>query len=435
MDKLEQLRQKLADLKTDGRKLVESAESANRDLTDDEVAKAEGIRSQIADTEKEIKAEERRRELARSFSGDVQGQSARPAAQPVNRAEEAMGGFRNAADFARAVQFASRPGGHVDNRLAQLYRPGAAPSNYHQESGSTAGEGYLVPPAMRQSIWSIVLGQSDLLALTNPEPTAARQVSRVQDETTPWGSSGIQANWRAEGSQMSASKLALKGANVELHELYAFVTATEELLEDAPLLQSRIEQGAGRAISWKASDAIMWGNGVGMPLGFMEAACLVTVAKESGQTADTIVAANVLKMLSRLLMTPGARPLWIINSQAIPQLATMTIGNQPMFIPQGGITDQLRATLLGYPILFTEHAKALGDLGDISLVDMQGYGAYTRSADPAFASSMHLFFDYGIQAFRWMFRVGGSPYLSAAVAGAKSGSDTKSHFVALAARA
>ena len=47
---------------------------------------------------------------------------------------------------------------------------------------------------------------------------------------------------------------------------------------------------------------------------------------------------------------------------------------------------------------------------------------------------MHLYFDYGAQAFRWTFRLGGQPHMSAPVTPARSAA-TKSHFVALAARA
>ena len=50
-----------------------------------------------------------------------------------------------------------------------------------------------------------------------------------------------------------------------------------------------------------------------------------------------------------------------------------------------------------------------------------------------FAASIHLFFDFAVNAYRWMFRIGGQPILSAPVSPAK-GSDTESHFVTLATR-
>jgi HK97 family phage major capsid protein len=72
--------------------------------------------------------------------------------------------------------------------------------------------------------------------------------------------------------QMIGSKAAITGTQLQLHELYAFVTATNELLDDAPRLQNRITVQAARAIKWKASDAVVSGDGNGKPLGFMNAA-------------------------------------------------------------------------------------------------------------------------------------------------------------------
>ena len=90
--------------------------------------------------------------------------------------------------------------------------------------------------------------------------------------------------------------------------------------------------------------------------------------------------------------------------------------------------------LLGRPILFTEHAKTVGDKGDLQLVNPNGYEAFRKQSGVQFAESIHLYFDYNIRAFRWIFRIGGQPVLSAPVSPAK-GSNTKSHFVALADRA
>ena len=47
--------------------------------------------------------------------------------------------------------------------------------------------------------------------------------------------------------------------------------------------------------------------------------------------------------------------------------------------------------------------------------------------------SMHFYFDQNVRAFRFVFRVGGQPWLSAALA-RKNGSSTLSHFVTLATR-
>jgi HK97 family phage major capsid protein len=291
-----------------------------------------------------------------------------------------------------------------------------------------------VPPQFSDTIWELVTAQDDLLNLVGPEPTSSNVVMKLADETTPWGSTGVQAAWRTEAQQMTASKLATSKKFVTLEELYAFVLATDELLQDAPRLNDRLTRQSARAISWKASDAIMWGTGAGQPLGFMSAPALVTVSKESGQAAATLAVNNLAKIFSRILVQPGSTPLWIGNRDILPQLIPLTIGNQPVWVsPSAGLHDAPGGFLLGLPLRWSEHASTLGTLGDLVLIDPQGYYAVQRDSQPQFASSIHLYFDYGVQAFRWTFRFGGEPFLSAAVSPAH-GSNTKSSFVTLQAR-
>jgi HK97 family phage major capsid protein len=96
--------------------------------------------------------------------------------------------------------------------------------------------------------------------------------------------------------------------------------------------------------------------------------------------------------------------------------------------------DPFEGRLLGYPIMFTEHAQSLGTPGDITCMNLAGYYSATKAQGGVdFASSIHLYFDQGLTAFRWTFRLTGQPYLSQPVAPA-NGSNTKSHFVAMAAR-
>ena len=114
---------------------------------------------------------------------------------------------------------------------------------------------------------------------------------------------------------MIASKAALTPTLMQLHELYAFVLATNEILDDAPRLQNRITVQAARAIRWKAFEAVVWGDGNGKPLGFMNSPALVTVTKEGGQAAATLVTANILKMGSRLLEVEGSSAQWLANRE------------------------------------------------------------------------------------------------------------------------
>lgn len=425
MNRLAQLKKQLADLKSDGLSIIDKADAEDRDLTEDETARYEAIESEIDGVKAEISRLEDLAEKRRSMASvPAAGQNT---VRDLNPAE--TGGFSDIGEFATSVHaavVANQQGGAIDSRLLAL-------TGSHQGGGS-AGEGYQLPPQYRDEVWSLVNDFDEFGPLIDEEPTSAREVKLGADETTPWGSSGIQAYWRSEGTQMTASKLSDTGRSVPLHELYTLALASEELLEDAPRLRNRLTTKAAQAIAWKKNSAIVEGTGVGQPLGWMNSAALVTVAKESGQSADTINATNVIKMYSRLKMIPGDRPFWLVNQNCLPQLMTMTIGDKPVWVPPTGLDAAPGGFLLGLPVRLSEFASTLGDLGDIQLISPRGYYGARRTTGVKFASSIHLYFDYATEAFRWTFRYGGQPHLSAAVTPNK-GAATQSHFITLAERA
>lgn len=413
------------ELVAEGRTIFEAAERETRDLTDAERTRDDAINARLEVLGADIRREETRRERERTAAPAV---SSGVTNVRDRRDDDPRRGFRDLADFAVAVHQACSPGAYaIDERL----RIGAAPTNFHQETGGSGGEGYAIPPQLREDIWTLVFEGDDLLTLVNKEPTNSNSVELLADDSTPWGSTGIQAAWRSEGIQMTPTRLLTDARQVRLHELYAFTLATEELLQDLPRLNARLTSGSARAINWKGSDSIMRGTGSGQPMGFLTAPALVVVAKETGQAASTVVPANVAKMFSRVI-NPG-RSVWLLNQDVLPQLFTMTLGNYPIYMPPtNGFAEAPGGFLLGRPVKINEHCSSLTNQGDIQLVNLDGFYATQRDQMQA-AESMHLYFDYGIRAFRWTFRFGGEPFLSAPVNPA-NGTNTRSHFVTLAAR-
>lgn len=452
--RLTELNARLTDLKKEGLAIVNKAEEENREFTGDEETRMSEIEAAVKEANDEVAAITRRDEARRSMdavnvggSGSGSGSGSPYGANMVDDLDPAAtGGFKDIAEFAVSVQQACAPGAIPDPRLASLAvggnapginRQHAAPTNFHTGGGGS-GEGFSVPTQFREAIFSVMEGVDEFGPIVDEEPTAARRVGMLANEETPWGASGVQANWRSEGTQMSPSKMDDDDRSVALHEIYAFILATGELLDDAPRMASRLTTRAGQALAWKKNSAMMRGTGSGQPLGWLNSGALITVAKEAGQSADTIVAANVLNMFTRLAVVPGDSPRWLANRNIIPQLATMTIGDQPVWMPPSGLAAAPGGFLLGLPVMLTEHASTLGDLGDIQLMSGRGYYSLRRDGGPQFASSIHLFFDYNIEAFRWMTRFGGQPHLSAPIEAPTEGggaANSKSHFVALAERA
>lgn len=432
MTKLARLQAELADLKTQATKLLDKAgDDFNLSAEDQEAY--DDLKDQIEAKQGQIASAERLAEERRQIDAIPGGQSdPEPGRSPAGSTTvrdlnpATTHGFHDLGEFAAAVREAQMPGGRMDARLA-------APTNTHQ-GGSASGDGFMVPSQYRDEIFEVVTDLDEFGPLVDEEPTAAREVKMNADETTPWSNSGVVAAWRSEGAQMTASRLNTEQRTVPLHQLYAFVEATEELLEDAPRLNARLTRKAGQAIAWKKNAAMIYGTGAGQPLGWFNGGGLITVPKGGAQAADTIIATNVIAMYSRLLSIPGSRPFWLANSDVLPQLMTMTIGDRPIWIPPSGLADGPGGTLLGLPVRLSEHANTLGDKGDIQLVQPMGYYALRKDAGPRFAQSMHLYFDRGIECFRWTFQFGGQPHLSAPVEPAH-GNTTKSHFITLAERA
>lgn len=411
---------------------LDKAAAENRDLTAEEQAEHDADQATLNRQTALIQQVEALNAQASSIGADPIALAPSDAAlavpaQPRNPAPS-NDGFANLGEFALAVKAGNPMAGasfKMDDRLS-------APANVHTEQGDAAGS-YLVPAEYREEIVDLVFGeQSDtIMNLIAPEPTSKNRVQGLGDETTPWGTSGVQAYWRSEGDAMTATKLELNPRETPVDELYAFVNATEELLEDAPRLTAYLQRKAPAAIRWKAVDAFMWGDGVGKPKGWMTSSALVSVAKETGQVADTIVKQNIAKAWTRMIDPTSA--VWLINSDTLPQLMDLESANgQPLWQPN--FTVAPGGTLLGRPIYWTDHADTVGDLGDVQFVNPNGYEAFRKVNGVSFAESIHLFFDYNVRAFRWIFRIGGQPVLSAPVTPPRS-SATKSHFVAIAARA
>ncbi|MEO0623133.1 MAG: phage major capsid protein [Pseudomonadota bacterium] len=427
MNRLAELRQALAAKKAEGMALIEQHEAGTMDKAAYDAAYP-AIEAEVTRLTAELASQEALAEARRTMQATTSTPALSIGTDEPN--PETTAGFKDMAEFATAVRFACNPHGQVvDNRLSTL---AATPQAPHQGGGS-AGEGYLLPPEYRDQLWELMLEEDTFIQRTDYEPTDKREVKHPVDESTPWGTSGIQAYWQSEGVKMNASRQSTDGRSLPLNEIYVLVEATEELLEDAPRMASRLGAKSAQRINWKIDEGAHFGNGAGRPQGWFASKALVEVAKESGQAAGTLTVANLSKMYSRFIRVPGDTPLWIANSAILPQLIGLTIGNQPVWVPGGSINGAPDGTIFGAPVMFTEHAKALGAKGDISLVSPRGYHALRRSSGPQFAVSMHLLFDYNMRAFRWVFRMGGQPHLSKPVS-PQNGSDTKSHFVTLGAR-
>lgn len=335
-------------------------------------------------------------------------------------------GFRNLGDFCNSV-FRSAGSRAVDERLTR------AATMFASDAAGPDG-GYLIPPEFSAEISKVAYSEQSLLALSNDIPVSGNSISFPGDETTPWGASGIYASWEGEGEQSFPRKPLLKRGELYLRKLKVLVAASEELLQDASNMSSYLVDTMGEAVDWKSNDAIMNGTGSGMPLGIRNAPSLVVQGKESGQAADTVLPQNLARMFSRLVVGPKANVVWLMNPDVFPEVITLTLNNNPIWVSNnGGFKGAPNGLLLGRPIILTDTCQTVGNQGDIILANMRGYRAITKDAGPQLSTSMHLWFDQDLHAFKLIFRMDGGPQLSKPITPPYSAA-TRSHFVALEAR-
>jgi len=366
--------------------------------------------------------------------------------QAANLLDDAMGepsadagGFDSLGDFAASVVRDSRlmPGTNAmagDPRLKPL---AAVPGTVTNE-GNGADGGFLVPPALAQQIIGISWAGDNLLPLCDPLQIGGNSLMLPIDQSTPWGNTGIRAYWVGEANAIPPSKPLLNAAMVKLKKLAALVPVTEELMQDAPAMADWLPRKLAEAVAWKASAAILRGTGAGQPLGIIGSGGVVTVAKDAGQIAGTLSATNLCNMVSRL--PPGSYPraVWLISNDTLPALWTLTLGNVPIYMAPSQDEAAFRrapyGTLLGRPIIVTQHASPFSSAGDVQLHDFSYYQAITKAGGMRMATSMHLYFDADVQAFRLSFRIDGLPAITAPITPANGSTATLSPFVVLGAR-
>jgi HK97 family phage major capsid protein len=274
-----------------------------------------------------------------------------------------------------------------------------------------------------------ISGNSNGLKVNGVDETSRANGSR-------WG--GVLGYWANEAATVTKSKPTFRQMNLDLNKLFALYYATEELLADASALGQIVSRAFTEEIGFKLDDAIYRGTGAGQPLGVIVAPAVVQVAKETSQLADTIVTQNIFNMWSRCYGRSRANAVWFINQEIEPQLFAMTLavgtGGIPVYLPANGLSSSPYGTLMGRPVVPIEQASALGDVGDISLLDLSQYLLIDKGGIKA-DSSIHVRFIYDESTFRFIYRVDGQPFWNSALTPYKATTGkTLSPFVTLAER-
>lgn len=301
--------------------------------------------------------------------------------------------------------------------------------------------GFLVPETINAQILQKVNTEGQLIQRCQPVPVTVGNTAKwnaVTENSRASGSryGGITVARVGEGGSITASKAATEQVKLELKKQAAAVYVTDEQLEDGPQLMTLITSLVPKAIAFDVEDEIYNGPGTMGCQGVLSAPALVSVAKESGQAAATILFENIIKMYARMYAPSRSSAAWYINQDIEPQLFSMSLaigtGGVPVYMPANGVSGSPFGTLMGRPVIPIEHAATLGTKGDILFADMSQY-LYATKGSIKSASSMHVRFLNDEQVFKFTQRNDGKSWWPAALTPAK-GSNTLSPFVALDTR-
>lgn len=436
-------------------KQAEALDAKGEAVTAEDTATIDGLLNQCRDLDAQIADVETRAQAAESRRATLDamrsvahpGRKTSPDAPSLSDIKvgkdrvslDPKRGFSNIADFAAELMSCGPSLGAIQ---ANPRLRAAAGTGMVQ--GITNDGGVLVPPAFSSTIWDgarqmseSMLGYCDTQTIDpgvqSLEVPGINETSRANGSR--WG--GIQGYWKSELAAMTETKPKMRSIKIEPQEVYVFAYISDKLLRNAPGVASGIlTRAAADEINFKIGDSVFNGDGVGKPRGIIGHGSVVSVAKESGQAAATVVKQNIDKMWSRCHANWRGNAVWFINQDVEPALQEMTIGvgtgGAPVYMPPGGLSGAPYATLKGRPVIPVEYCATLGTVGDIVLADLKSYFMGIRGMVDQ-AQSMHLKFDYAQTAFRFIFEADGQPYLASAITPFK-GTNTTSPIVTLATR-
>ena len=397
------LRQRKADLVKKASAILETAQSASRDMTDAERVEYDGHFTAIGKVNDDIKRAEALMEAERSL----------PAASSFEVGDErgSKKPYRGLGDQLRAIASSTIA---IRNGQGHLADPRIKAALGTSETVPSDG-GFLIEPEYSADLLQKIYDTGEVAKRCDPMTmTSSRLVIPAVDEDSRqdgqrWG--GILSYWLAEGGTYAGTKPILNERQLVANKLNCLMDSTEERLDDTEMLKSYANRVVPDELGFQTDSAILQGSGAGQPLGVWNSPATIQQAIVSAET--TISAQDILAMNARLFAPYRRDACWFIHQALEPKLYPLTVGSpslgQYLIYKPAGEGGNARATMMGLPVIPIEQASAPGVVGDITLFSGMGYILARRNEVRA-DSSIHVAFLTGETAFRWMLRLDGQPW-------------------------
>lgn len=416
-----------------------------RDISESELVLKNEILDTVEDLRKIVNSMERQERIANALDGP----STPPSTVPKDGSNGKLKGhridmtdsrskdrFKSLGEQIASVIKAGSPGGHVDPRLYNA--ASGLNETVPSEGGFLVQQDFAVRELEQLFDNGIVASRCDRVPISaNSNGTVLNGFDETSRSSSTAG--GIIIYMADEAAEKTASKPKFRRVEVNLKKMIGLCYLTDELMMDAPAMESRVSKAFQSGFDSKLQDQIINGTGAGQLLGLMNAGCKIAVSAETDQAAASIIIQNIVKMYSRRFAGQTGNYIWLYNQTIEPQLFTMTLdtgtGGVPVFMPPGGLSQAPYGRILGLPAYAIEQCQALGTEGDIILANFPDGYILGEKGGLMQDMSIHVRFIYDESVLRFVLRVDGQPWRASALTPMHGGaSATQSHFITLETR-
>lgn len=418
---VEAKREQLVKLNTDAQALIAKATAEARDLTEAEKKTVDSLTAQFQAADQDIKRAELL-EAQNAALAQVQPRktaSAEAHRSPIVAADDSGNwGFKHVGEFLQSVRNAKS--GYMDPRLVKN-----AATTYSGE-GANADGGFALPPDFRVGVQKLMNTPDNLFALLDTSiVTPNFTVTVPVDETPPWTTTGIAAAVVAEGVAPAQKKPILKQVVTSLSKYGVLAPVSYEMLSDGTQIAGYLQNKCADAIRWQLNAATFTAlTGSGSKL---------TTPKNGEAVSAPANITSIQKMFYNAWVNGwGARGVWLVNPFYLTVLQNYVLGQIPVFMPAGGMSNAPYATLFGRPVIFSELCTATGTEGDIVFFVPDTIYGISKSDGLRVDVSTEWAFDQDVVAYRFFQRAAVKSKFSAVIT--RPDATTASNIVTLAVR-
>lgn len=218
---------------------------------------------------------------------------------------------------------------------------------------------------------------------------------------------GVVVTWAGEGSAGAETEPAFKMIEYAIRKIAAFTEVPNEFAADSAVgIEALLTSLFGIAVTSMEDYAFIRGDGVGKPLGFLNAPAAIGVTTTDN---NVFAYADALKMRAQFKAVGGS-PIWAIHQGLWPDIGVFEVSTGSGGVFQANLSAALNQTILGMPIVESEHLPQDDNAGDANLVDLRAYIIFDR-AGIAVAYSEHAAFTSDKGTWRVTKRLDGQPWM------------------------